>query len=116
MRDLKSAASVASWPMLKRKIEREGFPLGFLLGPNSRGWTEEEVAAWIASRPTGGPTPRGIALANLHKARAKRARSRGAGRRPDKQTKSENEEGPAPLATVPGRFVLDPTRDRIKRP
>jgi predicted DNA-binding transcriptional regulator AlpA len=57
--DLKAAGIVNSWPMLKRRIERDGFPLGRMLGPNTRVWSEEEVEAWIASRPTAKkPAPR----------------------------------------------------------
>ena len=76
MRDLKERGIVTSWPALKRKIDREGFPIGFLLGPNTRAWTEEEITDWLASRPVGGPlNPRGIAAANHARAvkMAKRA-------------------------------------------
>jgi predicted DNA-binding transcriptional regulator AlpA len=51
-RDLQEAGIVASWPMLARRIERDGFPPGRKLGPNSRAWTEQEVRAWLDSRPT----------------------------------------------------------------
>ena len=78
MRDLKARGIVHSWPALKRKVARDAFPPGFMIGPNSRAWLESEVDAWIASRPTGGPTPRGIALANIHKARAKAGKQRAA--------------------------------------
>jgi predicted DNA-binding transcriptional regulator AlpA len=76
MRDLKERRIIPSWPALKRKIERDGFPPGFLLGPNSRAWLEDEVDAWIASRPSaaGAITPRGIALKKLHEARAAKRR------------------------------------------
>ena len=50
--DLRAAGIVNSWPMLRRRIERDGFPPGRMLGPNTRVWSEEEVEAWIASRPT----------------------------------------------------------------
>lgn len=36
---------------LYRWIHKEGFPSGFLLGPNTRVWTEDEVEEWLASRP-----------------------------------------------------------------
>jgi predicted DNA-binding transcriptional regulator AlpA len=36
---------------LKRAIDALGFPPGILLTPNSRAWREDEVEAWIASRP-----------------------------------------------------------------
>jgi predicted DNA-binding transcriptional regulator AlpA len=51
-RDLQEAGIVASWPMLSRRIERDGFPPGRKLGPNTRVWTEQEVRAWLDSRPT----------------------------------------------------------------
>ena len=50
--DLKQAGIVNSWPMLKRRIERDGFPPGRMLGPNTRAWDEAEVERWLASRPT----------------------------------------------------------------
>jgi len=49
--DLKARGIVRNWPTLKRWIEREGFPQGILLGPNSRAWEEEGVNDWVASRP-----------------------------------------------------------------
>ena len=48
--DLKARKIVGNWPTLKRWIEREGFPLGVKLGPNTRAWTESEVDEWIAGR------------------------------------------------------------------
>jgi predicted DNA-binding transcriptional regulator AlpA len=61
--DLKAAGIVASWPMLRRRIERDGFPPGRMLGPNTRAWSEAEIDAWLRSRPTAGPAPRGVAKA-----------------------------------------------------
>jgi hypothetical protein len=52
---------VSSWAQLKKLQTNEGFPLGFLLGANTRRWTDEEFHAWLASRPTAGPEPRGAA-------------------------------------------------------
>ena len=43
---------VNNHPTLKRWQEREGFPLGRLIGPNTRVWTEEDVAAWWDSEAT----------------------------------------------------------------
>jgi hypothetical protein len=60
-RDLKDRGIINNWVMLKRRIKRDGFPVGRMIGPNSRAWTEAEVDAWIKSRPTAGPAPRGIA-------------------------------------------------------
>ena len=39
-------------PILTRWIRDFGFPPGQLTGPNSRTWTEEEIEAYLASRPT----------------------------------------------------------------
>jgi predicted DNA-binding transcriptional regulator AlpA len=36
---------------LKRLIDTQGFPAGILISPNARAWDEDEVDAWIASRP-----------------------------------------------------------------
>ena len=73
MRDLKARRIVNSWPALKNMVENEGFPVGFLLGRNSRAWTEEEVTAWLASRPPGDTIiPRGVAADP-----AKRGKGRG---------------------------------------
>ena len=50
--DLKARGIVHNWPTLLRWIEREGFPPGKQLGPNSRAWFDSEVAEWLDSRPT----------------------------------------------------------------
>ena len=50
--DLKRRKIINNWPTLLRWIEREGFPSGFKLGPNTLVWFEDEIEAWIASRPT----------------------------------------------------------------
>jgi hypothetical protein len=49
---LKAAGLVNNWGQLKKLVEEENFPPGRLIGPNTRVWTEEEIQAWIASRPT----------------------------------------------------------------
>jgi hypothetical protein len=67
--DLKDRGVINNWPMLRRRIERDGFPPGRMIGPNSRAWTEDEVDAWINSRPTAGPAPRGAAKAKRERAR-----------------------------------------------
>jgi len=50
--DLKARGIVNNRMTLRRWIEREGFPPGRLLGPNSRCWIDQEIAEWIAARPT----------------------------------------------------------------
>jgi len=37
---------------ISRLTISHGFPPGRLLGPNTRAWTEPEVAEWIDIRPT----------------------------------------------------------------
>jgi predicted DNA-binding transcriptional regulator AlpA len=50
--DLKEWGVVNNRPTLYRWIKVCGFPQGFLLGPNSRAWKEEDVVAWLQARPT----------------------------------------------------------------
>jgi len=59
--DLKARGIINSWPMLKRRIQRDGFPPGRMIGSNSRAWTESEIEQWLDSRPLAGPAPRGAA-------------------------------------------------------
>lgn len=49
--DLKQRGIVHNWPTLRLWIDREGFPPGRRLGPNTRVWTETEIEDWIAKRP-----------------------------------------------------------------
>ena len=49
--DLRERGIIASWPMLRRRIERDGFPCGVKLGPNIRAWPEHQVDEWLESRP-----------------------------------------------------------------
>ena len=49
--DLKARGIVQNWPTLLRWIACENFPPGNKLGPNTRAWTDAEVAAWLESRP-----------------------------------------------------------------
>ena len=51
-RDLKAQGIVGNWPSLKRLVEHENFPSGFLLGVNARAGREEDVERWLANRPT----------------------------------------------------------------
>ena len=50
-RDLKGRGIVNNHVTLKRWIERQGFPPGRMLGPNTRVWRESEIDAWLQSRP-----------------------------------------------------------------
>lgn len=49
--DLKQRGIVRNWPTLTRWIDRDGFPPGRKLSANTRAWTEDEIEAWLASRP-----------------------------------------------------------------
>ena len=58
--DLKARGVVNSRANLSNWIKKYGFPPGQLIGPNSRVWTEAEVEAWLAIRPTAlKPVPKG---------------------------------------------------------
>jgi predicted DNA-binding transcriptional regulator AlpA len=68
--DLQDHRVVSSWPQLKRLQQLHGFPLGRMLSPNVRTWTQQEVDDWIASRPVENQRPlQGASKAN-HERRA----------------------------------------------
>jgi hypothetical protein len=50
--DLIAAGIVANWTTLLRLIDTEGFPVGIMIGANTRAWRLDDVEAWLASRPT----------------------------------------------------------------
>jgi predicted DNA-binding transcriptional regulator AlpA len=54
---LKARGIVNSWPQLKRLQRDHDFPLGRMLSPNIRAWTEAEIDKWIASRPVENTRP-----------------------------------------------------------
>ena len=60
--DLKDRGIVSNHVTLKRWIATQGFPPGFMLGPNTRVWRESDVEAWLQSRPIENEKPpRGFA-------------------------------------------------------
>ena len=61
--DLKARGIAKSWTQLGHLQKHHGFPEGRLLSPQIRAWTEEEVAAWLKTRPTAKAPLRGAALA-----------------------------------------------------
>ena len=70
--DLIERGIVNSWPQLKRLQQLHGFPLGKMLSPNIRAWTEAEIDEWIASRPVENAQPlKGGAKARVEQARMK---------------------------------------------
>jgi hypothetical protein len=75
-RDLQERGIVNNHATLKARINRDGFPRGRMIGPNSRAWTEDEIGAWLQSRPTAGPEPRGAAKAR--RGRPRKAEREGA--------------------------------------
>ena len=50
--DLVAKGIVNSRMTLKRLIDNQGFPPGILVTPNSRAWVEDDVDAWVVSRPS----------------------------------------------------------------
>jgi predicted DNA-binding transcriptional regulator AlpA len=50
--DLVEAGIVNNRVTLSAWIREQGFPQGQMIGPNTRSWSETEVAAWLNSRPT----------------------------------------------------------------
>jgi hypothetical protein len=53
-RDLEAAGIVGNRMRLKRLVEAEGFPSGFMLSANTRVWQADEVQAWLDAKRTGG--------------------------------------------------------------
>ena len=70
--DLKERGIVENWQTLSNWIEREGFPPGRLIGPNTRAWTTDEVGDWLASRPA---APKPTPLTANHVSRRRRKHS-----------------------------------------
>ena len=68
-RDLRRLGVVSSWPQLRYMQENYGFPVGLLLGANSRAWRASEVEQWLDCRPTE-PSPHVLERAE----KSKRAR------------------------------------------
>jgi predicted DNA-binding transcriptional regulator AlpA len=48
--DLKAAQVVTSWPQLRRMVDNDRFPPGYLLSPGRRVWDAPEVEAWLQTR------------------------------------------------------------------
>ena len=71
--DLKARGIVNNWETLRNWIEDANinFPPGRLLGPNTRAWTDAEIAEWIAKRPIA-PKDVGHTLTEAHVSRQRR--------------------------------------------
>lgn len=46
MKHLQEQGIVYNWTTLRRWIKEGRFPPGRMIGPNSRAWTEDEIAAY----------------------------------------------------------------------
>ena len=57
--DLRKRGIVNNRVTLTNWIRDQGFPPGMLVGPNSRIWPEDQVEAWLATRPTAPKPPPG---------------------------------------------------------
>jgi hypothetical protein len=68
--DLKQRRIVESRAQLKKMVERDGFPPGFILTPQIRAWRADEIEQWLASRPTEQIEARGRAKALKENGRA----------------------------------------------
>jgi predicted DNA-binding transcriptional regulator AlpA len=51
LRDLQERGIAMTYQAVRHMQEKEGFPLGRLLGPGTRVWTHDEINQWLASRP-----------------------------------------------------------------
>jgi hypothetical protein len=49
--DLKQRGICNNWQTLRRWVRDQKFPPGIMLGGNTRAWREDEIEAWLASRP-----------------------------------------------------------------
>jgi hypothetical protein len=50
-KDLQERGIVKSREQLRQIQQNYGFPLGRWMTPNTRVWTEAEIAGWLESRP-----------------------------------------------------------------
>lgn len=66
-RDIRDSRLINNWQTLARLIAEQGFPPGTLIGANTRVWTQTEIEAWLATRPTAAK-----ALPHIEEARRQR--------------------------------------------
>lgn len=57
--DLKRRGIVNNRTQLARLIRDHGFPVGILIGPNSRRWPESSLKPWLDARPAAVERARG---------------------------------------------------------
>ena len=51
LKDLEERGIAKTHQAVRHMQIHHGFPLGRLLGPGTRVWTEDEINEWLASRP-----------------------------------------------------------------
>ena len=76
--DLVACDIVRNRPQLENLKRNEGFPVGRLLSPNVRAWTEEEIQEWLDSRPSAQADPdrfRALGKASTAKRKGKSPRA-----------------------------------------
>ena len=54
--DLQASGVANNWTTLNRRIERDGFPTGHMIG-RRRAWTPGEVLAWLEVQPIKNSVP-----------------------------------------------------------
>jgi hypothetical protein len=69
--DLKAHGICNNYTQLRRLQNFYGFPVGRMVGGQTRTWTEEEVIAWYNARPSAGPQLRGRARAQHERSTSK---------------------------------------------
>ena len=75
--DLKARGIVGSYPQLKRLQQLHGFPLGRMLSPNTRAWTEAEIDEWFQKRPVENDNPlKGAVLQRIERRKPQEAAAR----------------------------------------
>ena len=50
--DLQGRGIAKSRAQLENMVKNYGFPAGFMVGPNSRAWFEDDVYAWLEALPS----------------------------------------------------------------
>ncbi len=51
LKNLEERGTATTHHVVRHMQIHQGFPLGRLLGPGTRVWTEDEITEWLASRP-----------------------------------------------------------------
>jgi predicted DNA-binding transcriptional regulator AlpA len=70
-KDLQRLNVAKSWPQLRHMQKYYGFPIGILLGANTRAWPTSKVKEWLEARPTESSLIRERAQSSVRAKRAK---------------------------------------------